>query len=74
MRPSTAGPETAYLAVAVPGRPLAGLLPVKQPGQNAFCPAQNQIMQRRGIRNNDAHERARILSRVALSEARSADE
>ena len=46
----------------------------EQPGQSAFGPAQNQIMQWRGIRNHHAHDPETIFSSVAWSAARSATE
>jgi hypothetical protein len=42
--------------------------------QNCFCAAQNEVVQRRSIRDDDAHGRARIFSSVALSAAKSVAE
>jgi hypothetical protein len=42
--------------------------------QDSFRTAQNQVVQRGSVRDNDAHERERIFSKVALSAVRSAGE
>ena len=47
---------------------------VKEAGLDALGAAQDQVVQRRGVRDNHAHGRERIFSNVALSAARSAAE
>jgi hypothetical protein len=48
-------------------------LPEKS-GKDGFGAAQNKVVQRRSIRDNNAHERVRILSSVTLSASKSAAE
>ena len=46
----------------------------EEPGKHAFGATQNEVVQRRSVRDNDAHEWARILSSVTLSACKSAAE
>ena len=43
-------------------------------GKRGFRAAQNEIVQRRSVRDDDAHRPTRILSSVALSASKSAAE
>ena len=43
-------------------------------GKGGFRAAKNEVMERRSVRDNDAHDLARILSIVALSASKSAAE
>jgi hypothetical protein len=43
-------------------------------GKQSFYAAQDEVVQRRGVRNDDAHERGKILPSAALSASRSSTE
>jgi hypothetical protein len=47
---------------------------LEQPREYRIDTAQDEIVQRRGIRDDDAHERGRIFSSVAASVSRSETE
>jgi len=62
------------IGVAKPFHRVGQFTWLKKAGEHNFRPAQDEVVQRRGVRNNDAHERAKVCRVSRWSASKSAAE